>query len=100
MPVATLEFSSLCLANALHMLNDAESQATKKLAEELGESGVAAAGNLQDKILVPVPPSLPMKPEEVAQLRWVRVLVFTFYHPEINSEKMCGESTESAGVGV
>lgn len=74
MPAATLEFSSLCLANALHLLNDAETQATNKLKEELRDS--PSAGNLQDKILIPAPPSLPMKPDEVAHLRLVVLYAF------------------------
>ena len=68
MPGATLEFAALCLSNALHLLNKAEHTATQKLKEELGDT---AAGNIQEKILVPAPPSLPMKAFEVAQLRCV-----------------------------
>ena len=68
MPVATLEFSALCLSNALHLLDKAEYLATQKLKEEMGET---PAGNIQEKILVPAPPSLPMKADEVAQLRSV-----------------------------
>lgn len=71
MPVATLEFAALCLSNALHLLDKAEATATQKIKEELGESPV---GNIQEKILVPAPPSLPMKSEEVIQLRYKVIL--------------------------
>ena len=66
MPGGTLEFAALCLSNALFLLNNAEYLAVHKLKEELGD---AAAGNIQEKILVPAPPSLPMKADEVSQLR-------------------------------
>lgn len=68
MPAATLEFSSLCLSNALHLLDDAETKSLQKLKEELGDS---SSTNIQEKILVPAPPSLPMKLHEVVQLRYV-----------------------------
>ncbi|XP_067927945.1 CCR4-NOT transcription complex subunit 10-like [Watersipora subatra] len=66
MPGATLEFAALCLSNALLLLNTAEQQATQKLKEELGDT---PAGNIHERILVAAPPSLPMKADEVAQLR-------------------------------
>lgn len=66
MPAATLEFAALCLTNALQLLDNAESLATQKLKEELGDN---ANSNISEKILVPAPPSLPMKAYEVSQLR-------------------------------
>lgn len=69
MPGATLEFSSLCLNNSLLLLNEAETKAKQKLSDGLGDAPVAA--NVQEKILVPAPPSSPMKADEAAQLRYV-----------------------------
>lgn len=66
MPAATLEFAALCLSNALHLLDEAEAAATQKLKEELGDT---PAGNFQEKIHIAAPPSLPMKSDEVSQLR-------------------------------
>lgn len=66
MPVATLEFAALCLANSLQLLAKAETTAINKLKEELGESTT----NVHEKILVPAAPSPPMKADEVQQLRY------------------------------
>lgn len=72
MPGATLEFASLCLSNALHLLNNAEYTAIQRLKEELGD---ATPTNIQERILVPASPSLPMKADEVHQLRCVHALL-------------------------
>jgi len=79
MPAATLEFAALCLTNALQLLDNAESLATQKLKEELGEN---ANSNISEKILVPAPPSLPMKAYEVSQLR---LAFFTTFYIIIGS---------------
>ncbi|XP_013383566.1 CCR4-NOT transcription complex subunit 10 [Lingula anatina] len=64
-PMVSLEFASLCLRNALHLLPEGRvSSSTLSPTEEQAEGS-----KLQDSLLIPAPPGNPMKGAEVASLR-------------------------------